>query len=314
MLKFLRKLWLDQRGEEGDAGAAAPAGAGTGNANAIVLDNGSGDAGQAGDGSAAAAEVTPRFGEFGDNPEEAATKLLEVYQRTQSEYGNFKTKAGLTERNLGSIRKALEGSGIRAVETEDGQIRLEALQKETRKSRFTDEHKGLFEPKVLESMRLLVQDIFDEQYDGREKMTKEEHSKMQQFIAEKTQVENDLEEDYPMINPKFKDGKPTNPNFNKALYDRATEIWETEYNKNPLKQYSATRKAARELSVFPGMIQAAKKEGVEIGKANKRILAPVGGAGAPAGGSGGFRKLSQAEYFALPSEKRAEYDQKSVNQ
>jgi len=308
MFKFLKMLWQDQRGEEDPAGEAPVVDSGVADP---VIDTGLWDPGQAGE--APVIPATPRFGEFGDNPEEAATKLMEAYQKTQGEYTNFKTKSGLTERNLGSLRKALESSGIRAIDSEDGQIRLEAIQKAERKARFNEEHGKLFEPKVLESMRLLVQDIFDEQYEGRERTTSEQRQKMQQFVAEKSQIEQDMMEDYPMLDGKFKDGKPTNPNFNKALYDRATEIWENEYQKNPLKQYSAARKAARELNVIPGMIQAAKKEGVAIGVAGKKILAPVSGAGAPAG-SAGFKKLSQAEYIALPAEKRVEYDQQSINQ
>jgi len=307
MFKFLKMLWQDQRGEEVDGGAPADPGVAD-----PAVDTGLGADGQPGDGTVVA-PVTPKFGEFGDDPAEAAGKLFEAYQKTQGDFNNFKTKSGLTERNLGSLRKALEASGIQAVDSEDGQIRLEAIQKAERKARFNEEHGKMWDPKVLESVRLLVQDIFDEQYEGRERTSSEQKQKMQQFIAEKNQIEQDMMEDYPMMEGNFKDGKPTNPNFNKALYDRATEIWENEFGKNLLKQYSAARKAARELNIFPGMIQAARKEGVEIGKAGKKILAPVGGVGAPAG-SGSFKKLSQEEYLALPADKRVVYDQQSVNQ
>ena len=308
MWKWIKQLIQDQRGEEVDGGAPA---VDAGVADPAV-DTGTGTEGQAGDGTVTV-PPTPKFGEFGDDPNEAAGKLFEAYQKTQGEYNNFKTKAGLTERNLGSLRKALEGSGIRAVETEEGQIRLEAIQKEQRKSRFTDEHKGLFDGKVLDAVRLLVQDIFDEQYDGRERTTQAERQKMQQFVAEKSEVEELMMSYFPQLDGQFKDGKPTNTNFNKAFYDRATEIWETQYNKNPLKQLSASLRAAKELNIIPQMIQAAKKEGVEIGKAGKKILAPVGGIGAPSGG-GGFRKLNKDEYLALSPDKKMEYDQASLNQ
>jgi hypothetical protein len=211
------------------------------------------------------------------------------------------------------LRKALESHGIKAVEDETGQIRLEAAQKAERKSRFTDEHKSLFDPKVLESMKLLVQDLFDEQYEGRERMTQEQKQKMQQFISEKSEVEELMMSYFPQLDGQFKDGKPTNENFNKAFYDRATEIWTEQYGKNPLKQLSAALRAAKELNIIPQMIQAAKKEGVEIGKAGKKILAPVSGTGVASSG-GGFRKLSQAEYLALSPDKRVEYDKWVINQ
>ncbi len=311
---WIWKLLCDQRGIEGDANAGnasadANADAGQGDAGAGAVDTGEGDAGQAGDGS----DAPPKFGEFGNDPNEAAVRLFETYGRTKSEFDNFKTKAGLTERNLGALRKTLEASGIRAVEDETGQIRLEVAKQQERKSRFSDEHKQLFDAKVLDAMRLLVQDVFDEQYEGRERMNTEQRQKMQQFMGEKAEVEELMTSYFPQLEPKFADGKPTNPNFNQAFYDRATEIWETDYRKNPLKQLSAALRAAKELNIIPQMIEAAKKEGVKIGRDGKKILGPVSGGGAPAGG-GGFRELSKAEYLALPPDKKTEYDKQRYNQ
>ena len=313
--KMLWSIILDQRGKEGDvnagdASADANADAGQGDAGTAV-DAGAGDAGQAGDGS----QATPKFGEFGDDPNEAAVKLFEAFNKTKGDFDNFKTKSGLTERNLGTLRKTLEASGIHAVEGEDGQIRLEVAQKEPRKSRFTDEHKGLFDSKVLDAMRLLVQDVFDESYEGRERTTQEQRQKMQQFMSEKQEVEGLMTSYFPQLEPKFDvSGKAQNPQFNQAFYDRATEIWETDYRKNPLKQLSAALRAAKELNVIPQMIEAAKREGVKIGKDGKKILGPVGGGGAPPAGGGGLRKLGKDEYLALSSDKKLEYDKWEVEQ
>jgi len=308
---FLKLLWsiiLDQRGEEPGTGAPAGGELGAGEPPEPIIEPGTGEPGAGGE-----PPVTPKFGEFGDDPNEAAGKLFEALNKTKGDFDNFKTKSGLTERNLGTLRKTLEASGIRAVEGEDGQIRLEVAAKEPRKSRFTDEHKGLFDAKVLDAMRLLVQDVFDESYEGRERMSQEQKQKMQQFMSEKQEVEELMTSYFPQLEGQFKDGKATNPNFNKAFYDRATEIWETDYRKNPLKQLSAALRAAKELNIIPQMIEAAKKQGVQIGKDGKKILGPVGGGGAPAGG-GGFRKLSKEEYLALPPDKKLEYDQASLNQ
>jgi hypothetical protein len=325
MWKKLWKLLCDQRGQEGEAAAegasAEGAGAGEGEgageggeggAGAGPGDSGAGEGGAAGDGT----QPKPKFGEFGDDPVQAATKLLEVYNKTQGDFTNFKNKASLTERNLGALRKTLEGSGIQIVEDkETGQVRLEVAKAAEKKSRFTEQHGKLFDQPVIEAIRLLVQDIFDEQYEGRERTTKEQRAKMQQFLAEKQDAEDIMLGYFPQLDPKYgKDGKPTNAEFNQAFFARATEIWETEYlmpngKPNPLKQLSAALKAAKELNIIPQMIEAAKKEGVKIGKDGKRILGPVGGAGAGAGaGAGGFRKLSREEYLALPSEKKLAYD------
>ena len=305
--KLLWSIILDQRGEEPGLGAPVGGEPGAGEPP-VPIEPGAGEPGAGGE-----PPVPPKFGEFGDDPNEAAGKLFEALNKTKGDFDNFKTKSGLTERNLGTLRKTLEASGIRAVEDENGQIRLEVATKEPRKSRFTDEHKGLFDAKVLDAMRLLVQDVFDESYEGRERMSQEQKQRMQQFMSEKQEVEELMTSYFPQLEGQFKDGKATNPNFNKAFYDRATEIWETDYRKNPLKQLSAALRAAKELNIIPQMIEAAKKEGVKIGKDGKKILGPVGGGGAPAGG-GGFRKLSKEEYLALSPDKKLEYDQANLNQ
>ncbi len=312
MVKWIWKLLMDQRGEDASAEGADSTNGGTVNPLAgNAIDPAAGDeGGQSGDGTPPA----PKFGEFGDDPNEAAVKLFETFNKTKTDFDNFKTKAGLTEKNLGSLRKTLEASGIQAIE-ENGQIRLEVINKQQpeKKVRFTDEHKGMFDGKVLEAMRLLVQDVFDESYEGRERMSKEQRTKMQQFVAEKTEVEELMINYFPQLEPKFDStGKATNPQFNQAFYDKATEVWKEQYNSNPLKQLSAAMRAAKELNLIPNMIQQAKKEGVEIGKSGKKILAPVGGSGSPA--SSGNRELSKAEYLALSPEKRLEYEKWETEQ
>jgi hypothetical protein len=313
MFKKLWQMFLDQRGIEGD-GSAVDASAGDANADGqgdaevVVKDkSGQGDTnGQAGD-----STITPKFGEFGNDPNEAAGKLFEAFQKTKGDFDNFKTKAGLTERNLGSLRKTLEGSGIRVVEDSDNPngYRLEPIVKEQRKTRFTEEHGKIFDPKVVEAIRLLVQDEFDTGYEGRERMTKEQQGKRQQFVAEQNEVESLLVDYFPQIDGKFKDGKATNPDFNQALYDRATEIWETEYRKNPLKQLSAAMRAAKELNIIPGMVKKAEIAGYQAGKGDKKILGPV----VPKiGGKAVGGKLSKEQYLALSEDDRAVYDKQNA--
>lgn len=302
-MRWFWRLLLDQRGED-DPGLGAPAGGelGTGEPPEPI-EPGAGEPGLGGE-----PPAEPKFGEFGDDPNEAAVKLFEAFNKTKGDFDNFKTKSGLTERNLGALRKTLEASGIRAVEGADGQISLEVSKPAERKVRFTEEHGKMFDSKVLEGMRLLFQDMFDEQYEGRERTTQEKKQKMQQFMSEKNDVEELMIGYFPQLAPDFDAaGKPQNPQFNQAFYDRATEIWKTQYNGNLLKQLSAALRAAKELNILPQMIAAAKKEGVKIGKDGKKILGPVSGGGAGAGGTA-LHVLTQPEYLALSPEKRVEYD------
>ena len=299
MWKWFKLLFLDQRGIEGDAGAGDASvvsgdegDGGLGGGDAGAGDSGAGEAGQAGE-----APVTPKFGEFGDDPNEAAGKLFEAFNRQKGDFENFKTKQGLTERNLASVRKALEGSGIRYNE-ETGQV--EPIKQQERKVRFTDQHKSLFDQKVLEAMQMLIDDRFDEQYEGREKMSSEKRQQMQRFMSEKSEVEGLMMDTFPQLDQK-------DPNFNKAFYDRATHIWQEQFGGNPLKQLSAALKAAKELNIWGQPVAKAKAEGVKLGKQDKRILGLVGGIGAPAGG-GTQRVLSKDEVLALPEDKRETYD------
>ena len=305
---MLWRLFLDQRGEEGSEGQEHTGGN-------PLLDEGQGGAEDKGEGAEAGQggepPATPKFGEFGDDPSEAAGKLFEAFTKQKGDFDNFKTKAGLTERNLGSLRKTLEGSGIRVVEDENNPngYRLEPVHQEARKTRFTDEHAKIFDKPVLEAIRFLVQDVLDEGFEGRERMTKEQQTKMRQLLSEKNEVESLMMDYFPQLEGKFQNGKPTNADFNQAFYDRATEIWETDYNRNPLKQLSAAMRAAKELNIIPGMVKQAEVSGYEKGKADKKILGPVV---SKSGSKGTGGKLTKEQYLALSEEKRAEYDKQNA--
>jgi len=296
---WLWKLLQDQRGEDNPADAGlgdAPADGGEGQ-----LPAGEGIAGEGGAGQAGEAPANPRFGEFGDDPNEAATKLFETFTKTKGEYDNFKTKAGLTERNLAMMRQAAQRSGLRFNE-ETGEFEVVKQPSQERQKRFTDQHKELFDQKVLEAMQLMVQDIFDDQYESRERTTQEKRQQAQAFMREKAEVEELMTGYFPQLDKK-------NPDFNEAFFNRATEIWHEQYGGNMLKQLSAALRAAQELQIIPQALQKAKVEGVQKGKENKRILSPVKGSGGAPGGSGAMRVLSKNEYLALTPDKKVEYDQ-----
>jgi hypothetical protein len=64
----------------------------------------------------------------------------------------------------------------------------------------------------------------------------------------------------------------------------------------------ASLEAAKELNIIPQAISQAKKEGVELGKADKKILAPVNSSSS--GKSSGFKNLGKDEYLKLSREER----------
>lgn len=331
LFKLFWKVILDERGDDQPAGddGAAPADGGQGGSDAGAGD-GSDIGGDGGQGDDTLPATTPKYGDFGDTPktqEEALALLDKIYgehTKVKPEYDNLTKKAGLTEKNLANTRKALQAVGLRAVQDTDGNIRLEALEqkKQERQKRFTDTHKQQFAsffktPKDAEDflsiMSLLVQDNVDDQYETRNQESTRHQRAIQAYSKMATHANTLMLEYFPMLNvQEYKDGKSTNPNFNEAFYDRATEIWESEtapdgipYKRKPEGELLAAMQAARELKIPLQQIIAAKKEGVEAGKAGKKIIGPVDGKGA-----GGARKgkLTAEEYKVLSLEDKKKYD------
>lgn len=291
-------------GQTADNGGTPDNGNGDGDPNADP-DSNKGDPGQGG-----AAPATPKYGEFGDAP--SVDQLYQALTGRNKEFETLRGKVGATEKNLSMLRKTLEGSGIRAVAGEDGNLRLEVAEKEPtkRQSKFTDAHKGLFDEKVLEAIKYLVEDHFETSYDARQRTTREEQTKMRQFVTTKQEANDLMMAYFPMLEPKFDvTGKATNAEFNQAFYDRATELWEEKYKQDPRGELLAALQVARELNIIPTALSAAKKEGVELGKKEKKILGPVTPSGSGPGGKG---KMSRDEYLKLSPEKREEYDKTNL--
>lgn len=350
MLKWIMQLILDQAGETVPQGQAAGGGssaqglggsdaAGSNENNGASPDQGdntgeqeaqgaSSNTGTAGQGQQAPA-ASPKYGEFGEAP--TVDQLFEALQRERRGIEHIKSKTNVTERNLASLRKALEGSGIRAVVGADGNVKFEVIQQEQRQKKFTDQHlqqlaqmfdKPESAKTFLDLLSLHVQDLFEDQYSSRQKMTQEEQARVQQMVKARDEQIDTMFDLYPMLNPKLDaSGNPSNPEFNKAFYDLATEIWQKPvedggFGGHPLKQMLAAIKAAKQLGVVTNMIQKAQAQGYQQGQAGKRIVGPVqSGAGAAAGaGSAGMRPLTRDEYLALTEEKREAYDAWVVQQ
>lgn len=319
--KMLYQVLLDERGEDAPAAGGAgqgqpPADAGLGQPPAA----GVGQEGNTGDGQGAGTPpVLPAFGEFGDTPktlEEATALLQKVYDthtKIVPEYNQWKQKLPATERNLAQLRQTLKASGIQAVQGEDGQIRLEVVNqtKQERKQRFQDTHKSLFDEKVLEAIRFLVQDEFDNGFDTRQKEYSETTKRTQVLDRMRSQAVSLMFAYFPQLDGKWDDSEnPTNPNFDAKLHQRATEIWKEKYGNNPQGELMAALEAAKELNIPAQAIVQAEKKGFQAGQAQKKILGPVGqGSGARPGGQG---QLSKEEYLKLPPEQRITHDKRQL--
>lgn len=283
------------------------------------------DQGQAG----GSPTATPKYGEFGDSP--TIDQLFDAIKKERSGFETIKVKTTATERNLSALRKALESSGIRAVQGTDGNIKFDLIEKQQSSKKFTDQHlqqlAQMFDKpegakSFLDLLSLHVQDLFEEQYSTRQRATQEEQGKIQQLVKARDEQIDRMFRLYPMLNPAIDgSGKPTNQQFNKAMYELATEIWqrpveEGGYGGHPLKQLLAAIDAAEQLGVATSMIQKAQAQGFQQGQAQRRVVGPVqsqssAGTGA---GSGAMRKLGKDEYLALSPEKREEYDAWNIQQ
>lgn len=296
MFKFLRMLFLSELGETPGQAPAAPEGQPPApDANTD---------GQAGQGSEPPAQ--PKYGEFGDDPD----KVWEAFNQTKSQFDQLRGKTSATERNLASLRKTLDASGIQVVSDDEGNIKLLPKQQETTKRRFTDAHKSLFDDKVLSAIELRVQDLVDEALEGYSRKNQELSQQQKQFIQAKNQANGLMVAYFPQLMETDKAGNK-NAEYNEAFYNRATEIWQERYPKDPRGELIAALEAAKELNILPQMVSQAKKEGYEQGKADKKILSPVQGTSSKS--TPGFKQLEKADYLKLDKEAREKYDKQLLS-
>jgi hypothetical protein len=317
MFKLFKMLVLDQLGEvsplaqinTGEPSGQAPAPEGQAPAPAPVE-----PVSTEGDGQAQA--PAPKYGEFGDDADKVWQEYLRV-KETVPEFESLKQKTSATERNLAMLRKTLDSSGIVVKQGPNGEVQL--LPKENaqpaRKTRFTDNHKALFDQPVLEAIQLLAQDIVEERMDNMNKTQSERMKAIREFNATQGEASSLLTAYFPQLVAKDKDGKD-NPQYNKTFWERATQIKIEKYCDedgrliDPRGELLASLEAAKELNVFPSALTQAKKEGFEQGQASKKILAPVSSS---ASSSSGFKELSKSEYLRLSDDKRREYDEAKLN-
>lgn len=327
-LRFLANIFRDARGEgEGDLGGAGAGGQGDASGDAGVgappagIDGDGGDHGTGGDGQGGKAPVLPKYGDFGDSPrtlEEAQALLDKIYgenSKIRPEFETLRGKTQATERNLSGLRKTLQANGIQAVQDEEGNLRLEVVKQPTAaQKRFTDSHKGEFfnffktpqdGEKFLNLMTALLQDHSDEYYTTRQKQSQQEMTQRNIFVKSRRHANDLMMSYFPQLDNSKADV------FNEAFYNRATEIWQERFSKDPRGELLSALEAAKELNILPQAVQAAKKEGFQQGQAGKKIIGPVGGGKHSGAGTIG-RKLTSAEYDALTPEQKTVYDKKSV--
>lgn len=271
---------------------------------------------------------TPKYGDFGDSP--TVDQLFEAFQAKTGEFeklsgtiNDYKGKVTATQRNMAALREALEGSGLKVLQDDNGKITLTVAEKsQKREPKFSKEHETLFDGKVLEAIRSLVEDMvgnhledYDKGVEGKfDNFYKSRREQSIKFNKEKVEATTTVRALFPQLLETKSDGSE-NPDYNKDLYDLATEIWEGDPKllNSPRGELDAVIQAAVKLGVTPSSAHAlekAKKEGYAEGKTGKKILGPVkGGAQKP---SGKGRVLSPDEYHKLSDDKKKEYDAEQV--
>ena len=295
MVSWIIGLLLDQRGEE-DPGVVDPSVVVDPNADPSTGDPGVVD--PAIDPNLdpnANPVVTPKFGEFGDDP----VKLFQGYQ-------GLKNKTTATERNLATLRKNLESAGLKI--GEDGTIQIGDKDGTPKTKRFTADHAKLFDAPVLQAMQGLIEDYIEDHFGKYE----QKNTMKQQYMSTKEASNSKMVKMFPQL-IKEDDGE-ANPQYNEAFYNRATEIWQNNpgYKSHPSGELFATMEASIEMGISPIAIAKAKAAGYKAGVNTKKVLGPAGGGGGQ--GAVGFKRLSVAEFRLLTPDKKEEYQQQLIKQ
>jgi hypothetical protein len=313
MWKIFWSILFDERGEDAPEGGQGDA----------PVNDGQGKAPEP-EGEA----KTPKYGEFGDAP--TVDQLFEAFQGKTKEFEklngtitDYKGKLTATQRNIAAIREALEGSGLKVLQDDSGKISLTVAEKaQKREPKFSRDHEKLFEPPVLEAIKNLIEDVlgsrledYDKGVEGKfDNFYKSRRESIVKYNKEKVSSNQKLRTLFPQLMENKSDGT-ANPDFNKDLYELATEIWEGNetLKKSPRGELDAVIEAAVQLGIAPSSAQAlekAKKDGYVEGKTSKKILGPVNTKAQKSSGQG--KKLSREEYDKLSDDKKREHDAEQI--
>ena len=236
------------------------------------------------------------------------------YQKAVKSYKELSSIHKPIEMKLAALNKTLEGMGVKV--TDDGKLVVDeskAKAAEGKQRRFTEEHSGKLHAffdkpesgkQFIESLKLLIQDIFDDGIDGE----RQKYTQVANFRKAEAETEKFIAKVYP-------DADPSAENFPEGgtpLYNRATEIYEAneDYHKHPKGQLFAVHEAAIELGIQPKVIAKAKEQGRKEGQESKRILSRVGGGEGGRSGGAGSSDVSSVDFITMTPTQRKEYQEK----
>jgi len=284
----------DGQGQDGsDAGDQGGAGQGADDGAAA----GTGGQGKAG-GSQNGGQGAGQFGGF-----KTVEELIQNFQKVDGEFKTLKGKQTATERNLSLTRSALKRSNL--VMDDNGNISMQP-KTQARQKKFTDQHANLFEKNVLEGIKSLMEDFYEEQQEKtNQRMTQE-----QQFFNERQEAVGLMFDFFPQL--KHPELGGTAEIFNEAFHDTAIALYKERYSHLPNGELIAALKTAQLLKIPAQAIAAAKKQGFQQGQTGRRILGPVGKQQGAAGQSGAFKPLAKAEFLKLGPEAREKYKQDEI--
>lgn len=305
LLKLLFYTLLDIRGDDEQE---------------VVVEAGQGEAPIEGQGEAPSEkaqsqeEAQPKYGRFGEKPN--VDEMFQALQELEGKHDGLTKKTGQTEKNLASLRKAAESTGLRVLQDSYGNVQLVPAKKETsseKQRRFTAEHKTKLSKffsgddpsaaadEFLSILNLYLQDHSDDTISNYDKRI----LARQQFQRARDTSNDRMLKLYPQIDEE-------NDSFDKSFFERATEIYHADYETHPQGELIAATQAAAEMGISPITLRKAEAKGFEKGKETKTILAPVGQGSKGKGSGKGFKELSKEEYLKLDDESREKYNKEKL--
>ena len=269
-------------------------------------------------------DPAPKFEGFGDNP--TVDEVYSKYKEVMGTFEDFKGRAGATERNLANIRKSLKTVGLTTLKDEEGNYTLSPLPEEDKPGsnsqeispKFSEEDRqslnSFFETEeqagqFINSMSKMIEDIVLRRYTEQTEQQQAQQRFYNDYYIKRKQNADKIRDKFPMAAANLEDGSP-NPVYNKALNERATEIYEKDFvvdgkETDPFGQWRSVLEAANELGISPIAVTKAVKKAVTKAKEEKKILGPVSGGSDDARTDG---RLTKEGYLSLSLDEREKYD------